>query len=185
MTTKPPFSSQNNPPFFLCDTPVLVSACLLGLRCRYDGREKGAPELIRRASSAFLIPFCPEQLGGLPTPRPAARIVDGDGYDVLGGRARVINDLGADVTRHFVRGAEEALTLARTFGAGTALVKDKSPSCGHRTTRCGTPSGLGAGVAAALLERSGMRIVEVDSQSALCCQAALRSLREGNPSIRS
>lgn len=139
----------------------MISACLLGIRCRYDGRSRGSPGIIRFASSANIIPFCPEQLGGLPTPRPPVKIVGGDGYDVLSGHGRVINAEGTDVTGAFIKGAEESLNLARLSGARTALLKDKSPSCGLRTPYCDKTTGFGAGVTTALLDRSGIRIMEI------------------------
>jgi uncharacterized protein YbbK (DUF523 family) len=79
-------------------TPVLVSACLLGIRCRYDRGHNRAEEVIKIAKEIRFIPICPEQLGGLPTPRAPSNIIDGDGKDVLNGNARVISITGEDVT---------------------------------------------------------------------------------------
>ncbi len=140
---------------------ALVSACLLGVRCRYDGSAKGSPALIRVASRAWLVPVCPEQLGGLSTPRPPALIRGGDGRDVLRGRARLENDLGEDVTEAFLRGAREALRIARACGAETALLKARSPSCGSSTRYCDRPGG-GMGVTAALLKAEGIRIFDME-----------------------
>ena len=100
---------------------LLVSACLLGLRCRYDGQSKRMDGLERLlALPVSLVPVCPEVFGGLPTPRmPAER---------QGERVRALD--GRDVTENYRRGAEEALRLAQLLGARTALLKERSPSCG-------------------------------------------------------
>jgi uncharacterized protein YbbK (DUF523 family) len=141
--------------------PVLISGCLLGIPCRYDGRGSGCSGIIRIASSINFIPFCPEQLGGLPTPRPPANIVGGDGRDVLSGDAKVINSHGEDVTDAFSRGANESLKLARLMGAEIALLKDKSPSCGLFTPYCDMLNERGIGVTAALFNSSGIRTLEI------------------------
>jgi len=109
-----------------------------------------------------IIPICPEQLGGLSTPRPPSIIVAGDGEAVLLGHARVVNDRGDDVTKAFLKGAREALSLAKLTGAGKAFLKGRSPSCGLQTPYCETETGYGIGVTAALLLRNGIEIVEVD-----------------------
>jgi len=109
------------------------------------------------------VPFCPEQAGGLTTPRSPSEIIGGDGMDVLQGKARVINDKGEDVTEAFVKGAEEALKLARLIGADTAILKSKSPSCGTKCVYDGTFSGKlreGMGVTAALLLSEGIKILD-------------------------
>ncbi len=129
----------------------LVSACLLGLRTRYDGNSKEVAWL-RRGACRF-IPVCPEQLGGLPTPRAPAEILGGDGLAVLEGRARVVNQLGEDVTPAFIRGAEEVLRLAKLYQVQGVWLKARSPSCGV------TPK---LGVCAALLRLHGFPLFEVD-----------------------
>ncbi len=98
---------------------LLVSACLLGVRCRYDG--SAAPEDNVVCKESACVPVCPEQLGGLPTPRETAHLVGGDGMDVLDGNAFVVTEDGRDVTQHFLRGAEEVLRLARSLGAHRAV----------------------------------------------------------------
>ncbi len=129
---------------------ILVSACLAGLRTRYDGRLVEHPGCIDRLKNCIWIPVCPEQLGGLPTPRCPADIVGGDGNDVLDGKARVICSDGVDVTDHFIRGAEMVLDIARRLQAGQILLKARSPSCGVEKP----------GVTAALLKRNGFSITE-------------------------
>jgi len=138
----------------------LVSACLLGVSCRYDARQlKEVPECPLLRDAGCIIPVCPEQLGGLPTPRAAAEIVGGDGAGVLDGRCRVVNVEGVDVTEEFLRGAQEALLLARTFQAHTAVLKTRSPSCGFGWIYHGEDLVAGNGVTAELLRRNGIRIV--------------------------
>ncbi|NPA93803.1 MAG: DUF523 domain-containing protein [Thermodesulfobacteria bacterium] len=110
---------------------ILVSGCLLGISCRYDARSKPNQEVISLAKGSRVVPVCPEQLGGLSTPRPPAHLVGGDGFDVLEGSARVVRlEDGGDVTEWFVQGARECVKLARLFGCSQAILKSKSPSCG-------------------------------------------------------
>jgi uncharacterized protein YbbK (DUF523 family) len=97
------------------------------------------------------IPVCPEQLGGLPTPRTAADLVGGDGYDVLAGRASVIDRQGCNVTSQFIQGARQCLAIVQARKITTALLKARSPSCGLTTT---------IGVTAALLTANGVKIIE-------------------------
>ena len=99
---------------------TVVSACLLGVRCRYDGSSRDSPEMLSRLAHTLLVPVCPEQLGGLPTPRSPCRLQGGSGADVLAGRAHVVDDSGADMTAAFLRGAQEAVGIARRVGATRA-----------------------------------------------------------------
>lgn len=139
----------------------LVSACLLGERCRYDGRGKPNQELISLSKNE-LIPVCPELLGGPTTPRSPAEIVGGgDGHDVLEGRAKVMSKDGRDVTGYFVKGAYAALEIAKKENATEAYLKSKSPSCGCGKIYDGTFSGklkTGDGVTAALLKKNGIKV---------------------------
>lgn len=139
---------------------IIVSACLLGINCRYDGRSS-PDERIR----AFLqergrfIPVCPEQLGGLSTPRPPAVITSGDGGDVLNGSARLIDSFGTDVTEQFLRGAREALKVASLCQVERAVLKERSPSCGvHYIKRNGEPV-EGMGVTTALFREKGITVI--------------------------
>ncbi len=159
-------------------SPIMVSACLLGVRCRYDGKDASCAGLINFASSFPFIPFCPEQLGGLSTPRSPARIWGGDGRDVLLGKARLINALDKDVTDAFKNGAEESLALARLANSSLAIMKDKSPSCGLRTPYCETPTGLGSGVTTALFESRGIRVFELSSKDVFPTHGFLRLMEE-------
>ena len=145
--------------------PVLISSCLLGIACRYDGGHSRVAEIVAAARDLHLIPVCPEQLGGLPTPRDPATIVNGDGKAVLAGHGQVITSSGQDVTAAFLKGAREALRLAEISGATTALMKNKSPSCGLATSYCETVTGHGFGVTAALLSGAGIAVIEIDPQA--------------------
>lgn len=142
--------------------PVICSACLVGVNCRYDGGSKPIPELIPFLRAGWLIPVCPEQLGGLSTPREPAEVRDGEGTDVLDGTARVITAGGRDVTAAFVRGAEEVAGLARRSGASLAIMKSGSPSCGA------------AGVTTALLKRCGLRVFDEGAVGMLAAYAGDR-----------
>ena len=142
--------------------PILISSCLLGIECRYDGGHSRAEEIVQKAQEIQFIPICPEQLGGLSTPRAPSYIVKGDGKGVLSGNARVINSLGKDVTEAFIKGARASLKLAQLTGATKAIVKDKSPSCGLNTPYCDTDTGYGLGVTASLLLKSGITIIEIN-----------------------
>ena len=135
---------------------------MLGVRCRYDGRAKARPEALALLSEYECVPFCPEQLGGLRTPRPKSHLRDGDGRQVLAGRATLVDDGGLDVTDAFLRGAEEGLRLARTYGVRQAFLKQRSPSCGYGVVKVDLEDAPGVGVAAAALEAEGIAIVPID-----------------------
>lgn len=137
---------------------VLISGCLIGLECRYDGSSEKNDGLLASLRGAALLPFCPEQLGGLPTPRPRAEIVGGDGHDVLARRARVMSESGKDLTEPFIHGARESIKLTKIFGIKEAYLKDKSPSCGHGTIYRNGRLVKGDGVCAALLAQNGIKI---------------------------
>lgn len=134
---------------------VLVSACLLGVSCRYDGSDNKAPEVIRQGKRVHLIPVCPEQMGGLMTPRSPAEIREG----------RVYTKDGVDVTEPFQKGAQETLKLAQLFGCRCAVLKARSPSCGSGLIYDGTFSGKkteGDGITAALLKENGIQVYTED-----------------------
>jgi len=137
---------------------VLVSACLLGLHTRYDGTHCRRDEAAEKTRGCFVIPVCPEQLGGLPTPRSPATIESGDGRDVLRGASRVVNAGGEDVTDNYLRGARAVLEIARTCGARRAILKEKSPACGVACIKRDGADAPGMGVTAALLEQNGIEL---------------------------
>jgi len=131
--------------------PIIVSACLAGIYCRYNGDvqpDEAVVDLVRQGTA---IPFCPEAYGGLPTPRPPCEIQNG----------RVINSEGEDQTEQFQRGAEEGLRLAQLVGATEAILKANSPSCGSGEIYDGTFSSTripGDGFFAAILKQNGITI---------------------------
>ena len=140
----------------------IISACLLGIRCAWSGDDRyknnGAIELLKVEP---LIPVCPEQLGGLPTPRAPQEIHGGVGDDVLRGESRVVNKNGEDVTREFIIGAEETLKIAQQLNAKEFIGKSKSPSCGCGQIYDGSFSEKlisGDGVTVALLSKHGIRV---------------------------
>jgi uncharacterized protein YbbK (DUF523 family) len=140
----------------------LVSACLLGIRTRYDGGCCPVYQLIQLAARGLAVPVCPEVAGGLPVPRPPAEIVGGDGQAVLDGQARVLTIDGEDVTEAFLSGARQALETAQCLGIRQAVLKEDSPSCGLGRIYDGTFSDRmvsGQGVAAALLQRNGITVL--------------------------
>jgi len=137
----------------------LVSACLLGLPTRYDGKGCALPGLLPLAARGKVLPFCPEVAGGLVIPRPPAECCGGDGEAVLDGRARVCTAHGEDVTAAFLAGAQQALLLVRRLGVRRAILKEYSPSCGVHWIHDGSFRGdivRGRGVTAALLLREGL-----------------------------
>jgi len=140
----------------------LVSACLLGVRCRYDGDTNLREPLLALAREGRAIPVCPEQLGGLPTPRVPSEIEGGDARAVWEGQAIVRNAAGEIVTDSFVRGAEEVLRLAQMYGIRAAILKERSPSCGVREVYDGTFQRRrvpGMGIAAYHLLRNGVNVL--------------------------
>ena len=131
---------------------VLVSACLLGINCRYDGTGKLVEELQTLKKKYHLIPVCPEIFGGMETPRESAeKLMD-----------KVITKTGKDVTHYYEKGAQEVLKLAKFYNCKFAILKENSPSCGYGKIYDGTFSGIvvdGNGVAAELLAENGITIL--------------------------
>ena len=134
---------------------MIVSACLAGFPCRYDGKAKPCAEVMELVRAGKAIPLCPEQLGGLPTPRSPCEILAG----------RVVDKTGADRTVEYRRGAEAVLTAARTYGATQALLQNRSPSCGSGWIYDGTFLGTlvqGDGITARLLAESGIQVIGIE-----------------------
>ncbi len=131
---------------------ILVSACLLGLACRYDGKSKPCDEVIKLIGKYNLIPFCPEVMGGLPTPRIPSEIV-GD---------MVLNKHGENVTEQYRKGASEALKIAKMYNCKYAILKEKSPSCGKGKIHNGKFDGGyidGDGITTRLLKENGISVL--------------------------
>ena len=131
---------------------VIVSACLAGINCRYDGKNNKNEKVLKFMEKNKCILVCPEQLGGLPTPRTPAEII----------KDKVIDKNGKDVTQNFLTGAKEALKIAKLYKAQKALLKAKSPSCGSKEVYDGTHSGKlikGKGITAELFENNEIEVI--------------------------
>jgi len=138
---------------------VIVSGCLLGINCAYDGSGRFDANVVELLDKRTIIPVCPEQLGGLPTPRLPCEIRGGTGEDVLEKKARVVSETGEDVTDNFLRGAKETLKIAERFNCQWAILKRKSPSCSPDGHYDGTFAGEfveGLGVTAKTLQLQGI-----------------------------
>lgn len=150
-------------------TPILVSACLLGVPCRYDGATKTYPHLMGYFAARKLtpIPICPEQAGGLPTPRPPCHFENGAGQEVLAGSAKVINSHGENKTAAFLQGARKALDTASEKNCRTALMKERSPSCGVQRVYNEKGIMIGEGVTTALLKQHDIAVFSEEELSSL------------------
>jgi uncharacterized protein YbbK (DUF523 family) len=141
--------------------PVLVSACLAGRACAYDASHRAHPEILELVRSGRAVLVCPEEEGGLGTPRPAAEVSGGTGGDVLDRTARVVTDDGVDVTDQYLAGAEVAVRRAVEERCRAAVLKARSPACGCGAVYDGTFSQTiveGDGVSAAALRRAGVEL---------------------------
>jgi len=131
---------------------ILVSACLAGIKCRYDGKDNADKKVIEMVKKGIAIPICPEQLGGLQTPRIPAEIFE----DI------VLNKKGENVTSQFKKGAKETLRIAKLANCYKAILKQSSPSCGYGKIYDGSHTGRiieGNGLTAKLLSQKGIIIV--------------------------
>lgn len=130
---------------------IVVSACLAGVKCRWDGTAAPCRKVIELVEQGKAVPVCPEQLAGLPTPRPPRERAG----------SRVITKDGKDVTAEFVTGAEKAFEIAKGASCREAILKSKSPACGSGKIYDGTFSGKltkGDGVFTELLKRNGIKV---------------------------
>ena len=135
------------------EKPIKIcSACLLGVACRYDGKSKPNEKVINLAKKEILIPVCPEQLGGLSTPRTPSEQKG----------KKIFAKSGKDVAKNFIKGSEQVLHIAKTLGIKDAVLKQRSPSCGCGQIYDGTFSGKitkGDGVTTALLKKNGIKVI--------------------------
>jgi uncharacterized protein YbbK (DUF523 family) len=134
---------------------IIVSACLAGFCCAYDGKDRVESKIIELIKEGKAIPVCPEQLGGLTTPREPVEIVNG----------KVMTKEGRDVTQNFQRGADEVLNFAKNIGATSAILKSRSPSCGFGMIYDGSFTGTktpGNGFTAQLLSENNIKILTSD-----------------------
>lgn len=152
---------------------IIVSACFCGINCKYNGENNYDARIAELFRQGKAIPVCPEQLGGQRTPRAPHEIIDGTGAEVLDGNARVLGPPGKeqeydfDSTKEFIKGAQETLRIAKECGANLAILKARSPSCGHEFIYDGTFSGKkkqGNGVAAELLLRNGIVVLSEEDE---------------------
>ncbi|ETI94553.1 MAG: hypothetical protein Q606_CBAC00280G0006 [Intestinibacter bartlettii DORA_8_9] len=147
---------------------IIVSACLLGENCKYSGGNNKSENVIKYLEDKEYILVCPEQLGGLSTPRNPSEIItygNKDGNDVLSGYTKVLSNKGIDVTKNFIQGAEETLKIAKEHNAKTAILKAGSPSCGYKKIYDGTFLGnkiQGMGVTAAILNKENIALLDED-----------------------
>ncbi|MBU1006974.1 MAG: DUF523 domain-containing protein [Candidatus Omnitrophica bacterium] len=139
---------------------ILVSACLAGVNCAWDGKNKLNKEIKKLVDDKLAIPVCPEVLGGRSIPRTKTEIKGGSGKDVLNGRAKVLDENGLDVTEEFLKGARAALELAKKYSVTKVILKSKSPSCGVDYIYDGSFNRKlvkGNGVTTALLIKEGVQ----------------------------
>ncbi len=140
----------------------LVSACLAGLNTRYDGMSCRVKYIESLVAQGKAIPVCPEQLGGLPTPREPIELVGGDGEALLKGNARAFGRSGKDCTTELIKGANEVLKIARLYNVRQVLLQEGSPSCGCNYIKSGNRKIKGKGVAAAALINAGIKVKAID-----------------------
>jgi uncharacterized protein YbbK (DUF523 family) len=142
---------------------ILVSSCLIGKKCSYDGNYRENKLVEEFISGRGVIDVCPEMLAGLPSPRPRCEIKNGDGKDVLKGKAKVINEKGEDVTSFFLEGAKQTLNIVWKHNIKYAILKARSPSCGSKKIYDGSFTGKlknGDGVTAAMLKLNGVIVYD-------------------------
>lgn len=140
---------------------MIISACLCGINCKYDGGNNLHPYFMELLAIGEVIPLCPEQLGGLPTPRSACEIHGGTGSDLLAGRAIAFSRHGEDFSMALVKGAQEILHIAVEVDIEGAILQSRSPSCGCGLIYDGTFTHRligGDGVTTALLKQHGFRV---------------------------
>lgn len=141
---------------------IMVSACLAGKPVRYNGTPATDTIVEQLIAQKKAISVCPELLGGFVTPREPAEIVGGIGYDVLDGKAKVVEYSGTDVTSMYIEGAAHALAIAKEQDVDLVVFKENSPSCGSSIIYDGTFQGrkqAGAGVTTAMFRRAGIRVI--------------------------
>ncbi len=138
--------------------PVAVSACLLGIVCRYDGGSKPLAHLDRLLDGRVVLPLCPEVLAGLGVPRPPMAFEGGDGAAAMDGAARLVDEHGRDCTALLAAGVTLAVRLARAAGCESALLKARSPSCGVHQVHTQTGLIEGCGMFTAACRQASIRV---------------------------
>jgi uncharacterized protein YbbK (DUF523 family) len=138
--------------------PILVSACIAGIRCAYAGHDNFREQINLLLKHQEIVIVCPELLGGLPIPRSECRLSGGDGHAVLKGKAKVIGQDGKDYSRQFIEGAKKVLQIAKKYHCQVAYLKRRSPSCGAGKIYSKNMLVDGDGVTAALLKENNIEI---------------------------
>lgn len=141
---------------------LLVSACLMGVNCKYNGKNNLSQEILKLSDKYEFIPVCPEQLGGFSTPRPKAEIVC---ECLMRGMDKVVRENGEDVTEYFINGAKEAFKIAKLMNVKKAILKEKSPSCGVYKIYDGSFTERlidGSGITTKILKRNGIEVFNED-----------------------
>ncbi|QNF30715.1 DUF523 domain-containing protein [Metabacillus elymi] len=149
---------------------ILVSSCLAGVKCRYNGTASLNGEIQELVDDKKAMLVCPELLGGFLTPREPAEIIGGYGNDVLEGRAKVIEKSGKDVTELYINGALRTLELVNLNKVSCVVLKEYSPSCGSKMIYDGSFQNkkiAGDGVTSALLKREGIKVISEEELSEL------------------
>lgn len=149
---------------------ILVSSCLLGKCCKYNGGHNKNQYVIDFLEGKDYVSICPEEMGGLPTPRPPAEIVGGDGETVLSGKGKVLDINGKDVTENFISGALLSLDIAEVNNCRLAILKANSPSCGNKYIYNGTFNGkktVGMGVTATILRKNNIKVLSEEDLDGL------------------
>ena len=145
---------------------IVISACLCGVDCKYSGGNNLNEEMVKLFKEGKAVLVCPEQMGGLTTPRAPHEIQNGTGGNVLDGKARILSSEGEDSTEKFIKGAYEALKVAKECNAKIAILKAKSPSCGYGKIYDGPFTGTkidGNGITAELFKRNGIKVYTEDN----------------------
>jgi uncharacterized protein YbbK (DUF523 family) len=151
---------------------LIVSACLLGLRTRYDGQSKVDSTILEffRQRKVVPLPVCPEQLAGLPTPRLRTFFTCGDANAVIEGKGGLCNENGERMNELFLRGAQQTLEIAQMTGCRRALFKERSPSCGVRSVYMGEKKVPGCGVTTALFAENDIAVFSEEELGELIIQ---------------
>jgi len=145
---------------------IIVSACLSGVNCRYDGGHRENRVIRRLVSERKAIPLCPETAGGRPVPREPVEICGGTGVDVIAGKARIKDRAGNDFTDEIIQGVEEILKTIERMGVTAVILKTKSPACGCGSIYDGTFSGTmikGNGILTDALKARGINVYTEDN----------------------
>ncbi|RTZ89502.1 MAG: DUF523 domain-containing protein [Deltaproteobacteria bacterium] len=147
--------------------PILVSACLVGFQCRYDGTSRLHAGVLKALEGHTWMAVCPEQRAGFPTPRDPIMFEGGTGEAAIEGFASVVSVTGLDVTRELVAAADSLARLASAYGVERGILKERSPSCGVREVYVGDERVAGEGVFTAMLRQRGVTIISEEDLDAV------------------